>query len=153
MIIINMYSDGSSKCNPGESGIGIFMYFVSENKLTIKFMEGYRIISTNNRMEMLSIIYALKKVLFSSKINIYTDSGYLYNHIIKRLHLWDCNNWHDFLYLRIMNIDLWKILFSLLKVHLVSLRLVKSHNSDYGNEKADFLANIAIEKKKKFWYS
>ena len=79
--MVQIYTDGSAKGNPGNGGYGIVMRF---NGIVKEFSQGYRM-TTNNRMELLAIIVALEKMKTSEyPIHIYSDSKYVIDSITKK---------------------------------------------------------------------
>ena len=118
----SIYTDGSSLGNPGPSG---WSFCVLENNEEF-FLSGGEEHSTNNRMELYSIIQALKYVK-GTEYNIYSDSNLTINCAKK---LWR----------RKANIDLWEIYDEVSKNKKINYIWVKSHNGNKYNEIVDKLA-------------
>jgi len=138
-----IYTDGACKGNPGEGGWGAILEFTDEtNKIY-----GYQENTTNNRMEIVAAIEAIKLVKEESDIIIYTDSKYLMNGINTWIHSWKKNNWKTSGNKNVKNVDLWKTIDELNSKHSIKWNWVKGHSGNPGNEMADDLANFAISSK------
>ncbi len=138
-----IYTDGACKGNPGEGGWGAILEFTNEtNKIY-----GYQESTTNNRMEIVAAIEAIKLVKEESDIIIYTDSKYLMNGINTWIHSWKKNNWKTSGNKNVKNVDLWKAIDELNSKHSIKWNWVKGHSGNPGNEMADDLANLAISSK------
>ena len=138
-----IYTDGACKGNPGEGGWGAILEFTDEtNKIY-----GYQENTTNNRMEIVAAIEAIKLVKEESDIIIYTDSKYLMNGINTWIHSWKKNNWKTSGNKNVKNVDLWKAIDELNSKHSIKWNWVKGHSGNPGNEMADDLANFAISSK------
>ena len=106
---ILIYTDGSSRGNPGPGGYGIIMQKFT-NKRSKEFYRGFRK-TTNNRMELLAVIEAIKKLTIKNlKVHIYTDSKYVVDAVEKK---W-VFNWETKGFKGKKNSDLWK---SFLKIY------------------------------------
>ena len=141
--MIYIYTDGACKGNPGEGGWGAILEFTDEtNKIY-----GYQENTTNNRMEIVAAIEAIKLVKEESDIIIYTDSKYLMNGINTWIHSWKKNNWKTSGNKNVKNVDLWKAIDELNSKHSIKWNWVKGHSGNPGNEMADDLANFAISSK------
>ena len=140
---IVIYTDGACKGNPGEGGWGA----VIENKKSVNKLYGYEENTTNNRMEIVAAIKALKTFSEKSDIIIYTDSKYLMNGINDWINNWKKNNWKTSNKKDVKNVDLWKIIDELNLKHNIEWNWVKGHSGNPGNEMADGLANLAISRK------
>ena len=131
-----IYTDGACKGNPGLGGYGAILLY-NEHKKEIK---GTIPDTTNNKMELTAVIEALKQIKFECSIDIYTDSQYVQKGMTEWISGWKRKNWS-----KVKNIELWQELDSLASSHKVTWNWVKAHNGDPLNERADELANIAIE--------
>ena len=136
--MINIYTDGSSRGNPGPGGYGIVMLYKGQRK---ELSQGYRL--TTNRMELMAVIKALE-ALKNDKIDItiYSDSKYVVESIEKGW-IW---NWEKKNFKKKLNSDLWKIFIPLHKKFKIKFKWVKGHSGDVENERCDELANKAQEK-------
>ena len=138
---IHVYTDGSSRGNPGPGGYGIVMEQKGSNYFK-EFSEGFRK-TTNNRMELLAVVEALKKIKKDNqKIIVYTDSKYVVNSVEKKwVFAWQKNNFK-----KKKNIDLWLEFLKEYKKHSVKLKWIKGHNDHPQNERCDSLAVEASKK-------
>lgn len=139
---INIYTDGACKGNPGKGGYGIILEVPNTN-IRKEFSEGFRK-TTNNRMELLAVIEALKKLkregLF---ITIYSDSRYVVDAVEKRwLFNWEQKQFRDK-----KNPDLWSLFLHYYRKHHISFIWLKGHNQHPMNERCDFLACQASQGK------
>ena len=108
-------------------------------------MSGSEKTTTNNRMELVAPIMALRKIKKSSEITIYTDSIYLKNGITTWIKNWEKNGWKSANKKPIKNKDLWTTLNKLSKDKIISWKWVKGHAGNKYNEMADILATTAIK--------
>ena len=137
-----IYTDGSSRGNPGPGGYGIIMEdcksgFVKE------YSKGFRY-TTNNRMELLAVIDALKMLKKNKlKILIYTDSKYVVDSVEKKwVFKWKTTNFKNK-----KNVDLWLDFLKLFDKNTIKFNWVKGHNNHPQNEKCDKLAFDASKSK------
>lgn len=140
---VNIYTDGASKGNPGKGGYGIIMELESSNYRK-EFSKGYRL-TTNNRMELLAVVEALKKLKKpQTQVTIYTDSRYVVDSVEKKwVFGWEKKNFKDK-----KNADLWREFLVEFRKHSVSFIWIKGHNAHPQNERCDFLATQACEQTK-----
>jgi len=132
---IIIYTDGSSRGNPGPGGYGIVMQ-EAETTYKKEFSKGFKK-TTNNRMELLAVIVALEKLKkHNQKVHIYTDSKYVSDSVEKK---W-VFNWESKGFKNKKNPDLWIRFLSVYKKHKVSFFWVKGHNNNLLNERCDYLA-------------
>ena len=136
-----IYTDGACSGNPGPGGWGAIILSEEKNETNISGKERS---TTNNRMELMAPIMALKKIKKSSKIIIYTDSIYLKNGITTWIKNWEKNGWKSANKKPVKNKDLWLTLNELSKKHIINWKWVKAHAGNKYNEIADKLATEAI---------
>ena len=137
-----IYTDGSSRGNPGPGGYGIIMEdcksgFVKE------YSKGFRH-TTNNRMELLAVIDALKMLKKNKlKVLIYTDSKYVVDSVEKKwVFKWKTTNFKNK-----KNVDLWLDFLKLIDKNTIKFNWIKGHNNHPQNEKCDKLAFDASKSK------
>lgn len=125
---IELYSDGASEpTNPGPAGFGVILRCPKQNYQK-EFSKGF-VISTNNRMELLGVIFGLEQLKFASDVSVFTDSKYVVNAVnLGWLKKWSEHNWKRDKTHKIANEDLWKRLFALMEKHRVSFEWVKGHD-------------------------
>lgn len=137
---IIIYTDGAAKGNPGRGGYGIVLISGQHRK---EISQGYRL-TTNNRMELLSVIVALEALKFSgSSVTVYSDSKYVVDAVEKK---W-VFGWEKTNFKKKMNSDLWKRFLEVFRKHKVKFIWVKGHADNRENNRCNFLAVSASEKK------
>jgi ribonuclease HI len=136
MAIISIYTDGAAKGNPGRGGYGIVMKSGSHRK---ELAQGFRL-TTNNRMELLSVIVALESIKGEGQIvTIYSDSKYVVDAIEKG---W-LYQWHKKGFSGKKNKDLWLRFLKIHRRHNVKFVWVKGHSDNVENNRCDELAVAA----------
>jgi ribonuclease HI len=136
--MVVMYTDGSSRGNPGPGGYGTVLLYKGHRK---ELSEGFRL-TTNNRMELLSVIRGLEALKNPGvEITVYSDSKYVVDPVEKGwLWGWQKKNFKDK-----QNEDLWRKFIPLYKKHKVKLMWVKGHAGNIENERCDTLAVQSAE--------
>ena len=137
-----IYTDGACSGNPGPGGWGAVIFDNDNNQTNISGKEKN---TTNNRMEILAAIMALKKIKSNSQITIYTDSLYVKNGITEWMFNWKKNDWKTASKKPVKNKDLWIKLDKLCEKNKVSWKWVKGHATNKYNNLADQLATSAIK--------
>jgi ribonuclease HI len=137
--MIKIYTDGSCLGNPGFGGWAAIIFF-NDKKIKIK---GKKKNTTNNQMELMAPIKALKKIPVGEKVQIYTDSKYVKMGITEWIESWKKNNWKTSSKKKVKNKDLWKELDYLSRKHQIKWLWVKGHSGDITNEEVDQLARKA----------
>lgn len=132
-----IYTDGSYKSSKKQGGYGIVVY--DKNMNLIKYSFKGVINTTNNRMELMGFISALKQIPFNSKVKIISDSEYVINPITKN---W-LEKWIKEDFKNKKNEDLWKEVIKLLPYYDLTLEWTKGHENDVRNNFADMLAQHA----------
>ena len=140
-IIINIWTDGACSGNPGPGGWGALIKYNNSTKE----ISGSEKNTTNNRMEMIAVIKALKYIDTKSQINLYTDSKYVKEGITNWIIGWKKNNWKNSQKKDVKNKDLWVELDSLSLKHNINWNWVKGHSGNIENDIADKLATEAIK--------
>lgn len=142
MKTIDIYTDGACKGNPGPGGWGALLISSPHEKKIF----GGELETTNNRMELLAAIKALEALKNKSRVNLHTDSQYLRKGILEWIKNWKRNGWLTSAKKPVKNADLWQRLDSLTGLHDIHWHWVKGHSGNEGNEIADELANLGVEK-------
>jgi ribonuclease HI len=145
--MIEIFTDGACKGNPGPGGWG-FVFYRSTDVLIEK--SGFKSNTTNNQMELKAVIEALKEFSHSfgnEKMILYTDSSYVKNGILSWLPQWKNNQWKTSFKKPVKNQELWRELDTLIHFPNYEFRWIKAHAGIIGNEHADRLANSFLHKK------
>ena len=137
--MIKIYTDGSCLSNPGNGGWAAIININGE----IKKISGNEKNTTNNRMELMAPINALKNINSKDSIEIFTDSQYVKNGITEWINTWVLNNWKTSKKENVKNKDLWLELHKLNQSLNVKWNWVKAHAGDPLNEEVDMLAKKA----------
>ena len=139
--ILKIYTDGACRGNPGIGGWGAILKY--ENQ--IKEIKGFSKETTNNIMELTAVIESLKQLNRSCDIIITTDSNYVKNGITEWIHNWKKNGWKTANKKPVKNKNLWVNLDQLVQIHTIDWKWIKGHSGHPENERADTLANLAID--------
>lgn len=139
---VNLYSDGGAEPNPGKGGFGVIMSYKGIKR---EFSQGYEL-TTNNRMELMGVIFGLERLKTKSVVNVYTDSRYVIDGIEKGwAERWKSKNWYRTRSEKAINYDLWDKLLTLISLHQkVTFNWVKGHAGHLENERCDELALTAL---------
>ncbi|MCZ8015795.1 MAG: ribonuclease HI [Limnobacter sp.] len=142
MASVIMYADGACKGNPGPGGWGVYL----QSGEHAKELCGGELNTTNNRMELTAVIEGLNALKKRCSIDVYTDSQYVRKGVLEWMPKWKLNGWKTSDKKPVKNSDLWQTLDEASVRHLVRWHWVKGHSGNPGNEKADALANLGVEK-------
>ena len=134
--MIKIYTDGSCLNNPGDGGWAVII----NDDGKISKITGNEKNTTNNKMELMAPINALKKINKNKYIEIYTDSKYVKLGITEWIHKWIKNNWKTSKKEDVKNKDLWLELYKLTKSIKIKWIWIKAHSGDPLNEEVDLLA-------------
>lgn len=141
-----IYTDGSCLGNPGAGGYAAIIIDESGNREEIVGGEPE---TTNNRMELMAAIVALKKVTPDDYIELFTDSSYLKNAFTQGwLFNWKRNGWRTANKKPVLNVDLWRKLDALILNRSIKFNWVKGHAGNTFNERCDKLARAEAERQK-----
>ena len=138
--MIKIYTDGACKGNPGVGGWGAI---IMKDEKNIELFGGENE-TTNNRMELMAVIMALKEISSNLELTIYTDSTYVQKGISEWIKNWKVNNWRSSSKKPVKNKDLWIELDEAVGSRKINWEWVKGHAGNEGNEKADELANQGV---------
>ena len=140
-MIVNLYTDGACKGNPGPGGWGVV---IIKNGKSVDEIYGGEINTTNNRMELLAVIHGLNQIEKADMVRVNTDSMYVKNGITSWINKWVENGWKTAAKKDVANKDLWLKLQSIVETRKITWNWVRGHSGDTGNERADFLANKGV---------
>jgi len=140
---VTIYTDGSSRGNPGPGGFGTVLIFGEFEK---QLSQGYAC-TTNNRMEIMAALAGLKALKEPCSVTIYSDSQYLVNAMTKGwMEGWKMNGWAKKKKSEVLkNIDLWKEMDAAIQDHQIDWQWVKGHAGNKYNEICDELATVAAD--------
>ena len=138
--IVEAFTDGACSGNPGPGGWGVVLRWGELERE----MNGGEAQTTNNRMELMAAIEALRAMKRPTTIRIWTDSTYVRDGITKWIHGWKRNGWKTAAKAPVKNADLWQQLDDLARVHKVDWQWVRGHDGHPENERADALARGGI---------
>ncbi|WP_350333336.1 ribonuclease HI [Coralliovum pocilloporae] len=131
-----IYTDGACSGNPGPGGWGALLLWGEHEKT----LSGGEAETTNNRMELMAAIEALKALKKRCPVDLYTDSQYVKGGITGWIHNWKRNGWKTAAKKPVKNADLWQLLDEQIARHDLTWHWVKGHAGIEGNERADELA-------------
>ena len=137
-----IYTDGACSGNPGPGGWGAVIFDERKKQINIS---GKIKDTTNNRMELMAPIMALKKIKSMSEVVVFTDSTYVKNGITEWIKKWKKNDWNNSNKKPVKNKDLWIKLNDLCESNKVIWKWVKGHSGNKYNDLADELATLAIK--------
>ena len=138
--IVEIYTDGACKGNPGVGGWGVLLTHDGRTRE----LHGGDPYTTNNRMELTAVIRALEALKRSTRVRLHTDSQYVQLGISKWIHDWKKRGWRTAEKKPVKNIDLWRRLDELAGEHEIEWIWVRGHEGNVGNERADELANRGV---------
>ena len=143
---VKIYTDGACSGNPGDGGwCAILIY-----KKIEKVLSGFEAETTNNRMEMLSVIKGLSALKEPCQVELFSDSEYVVDSInLKRVFSWKENCWKTASKSQVKNVDLWEEILKLINVHKVKFVKVKGHSDNKYNNRCDKIAVEEYKKRKK----
>ena len=139
--VVEMYTDGACKGNPGLGGWGALLRF----KGIEKELYGGEPNTTNNRMELTAVIKGLEALTRPCDVRVVTDSQYVKRGITQWINRWRRNGWRTAGKEPVKNRDLWERLDALMGRHQVEWKWVKGHAGHAENERADRLANKGVK--------
>ena len=134
---LKIYTDGACSGNPGKGG---WAAIILDENLNQSNISGNEKNTTNNRMELMAPIMALKKIKKKSNITFFTDSKYVKDGITVWIKKWKLNNWKNSSKRHVKNKDLWIKLDNACKRHKIVWKWVKAHGGNKYNNLVDELA-------------
>ncbi len=140
---VEIYTDGACSGNPGAGGWAAILLYKTHEKA----VSGGTPHTTNNRMELMAIIEALKLVKESCEITVYSDSAYVCNAFLKHwIDNWQANGWKTTSKKDVENKDLWRQLLEQMQPHKLLYKKVAGHADNEYNNRCDKLAREAARK-------
>ena len=143
MNAVEIYTDGACKGNPGPGGWGVLL----KSGSTEKELFGGEAQTTNNRMEMMAVIEALRALKKPCEVSLHVDSQYVLKGMTEWLPGWKAKGWRTAAKQPVKNVELWQALDDLVngRGHRIAWHWVRGHDGNPGNERADALANRGVE--------
>lgn len=138
---VEIFTDGACSGNPGPGGWGAILRFRGQEKE----LKGGEADTTNNRMELLAAISALKALNRACAVDLYSDSNYLRDGITKWIFGWKKKGWRTADGKPVKNVELWQQLEAEKGRHDVTFHWVRGHAGHAENERADELARAGME--------
>lgn len=140
---VTIYTDGACSGNPGPGGWGAILEYNGVEKE----LSGGERDTTNNRMELSGVIFALRALKEPCTVELYTDSKYVFDAVDKRwVYGWRARGWRKADKKPALNVDLWEQLLPLLEKHTVHWNWVKGHAENEKNNRCDKLAVAESQK-------
>lgn len=139
--LVEAFTDGACRGNPGPGGWGVLLRFDGRERE----LSGSERETTNNRMELTAAIEALRALTRPCRVRITTDSQYVRQGVTEWVKRWQANGWKTAQRQPVKNQDLWRELVTLAARHRVDWHWVRGHSGHAENERADALANSAID--------
>jgi len=137
---VEIFTDGACSGNPGPGGWGAILRYRGVEKE----LKGGEILTTNNRMEMMAVLVALRSLSRPCAIDLYTDSQYVMKGATEWLRGWKARGWQTADKKPVKNEDLWRALDETASRHRITWHWVKGHAGHAENERADQLARDGI---------
>lgn len=138
---VEIYTDGACRGNPGPGGWGVLLRYNGHER-TLKGAERE---TTNNRMELMAAIQGLESLTRPCQVRLTTDSQYVQKGITEWIAGWKRRGWKNAAKQPVKNADLWQRLEAATHAHEVHWHWVRGHSGHPENERADELANQAID--------
>ncbi len=138
---VRIFTDGACRGNPGPGGWGAVLIYSDKQKE----LYGSERETTNNRMELMAAIQALEALKGARSVTLTTDSEYVKKGITEWLENWKRRGWKTAAKKPVKNTDLWKRLEAVTHNHDIRWHWVRGHSGHPENERADQLANRAID--------
>lgn len=139
--IVEIFTDGACRGNPGPGGWGALLRYKGKEKT----LHGGEAATTNNRMELMAAIQALETLKRPCRIHLTTDSQYVMKGITEWMANWKKRGWKTASRQPVKNVDLWQRLDKALAPHEVKWFWIRGHTGHPENELADQLANQGID--------
>lgn len=136
-----MFTDGACRGNPGPGGWGVVLRYGRHEKE----LRGSEALTTNNRMELMAAIAGLETLTRPCRVRLVTDSQYLMKGVTEWMPVWKRKGWKTAARKPVKNAELWRRLDTALQPHHVTWEWVRGHTGHADNERADALANRAID--------
>jgi len=134
--MITIFTDGSARGNPGPGGWGVII----AKEFDVREIGGFDPYTTNNKMELMAAIEALKSLEFGVKVTLYSDSEYVVKGMTEWIADWQKRGWKTAAKKPVENQDLWRDLLSASQGKNIEWRYVAGHSGNEANERCDEIA-------------
>lgn len=141
---VELYTDGACSGNPGPGGWAYILRHTASG--TEKVASGGEPSTTNNRMELLSVINGLSALDRPCRVELYSDSQYVIKGLREWMDDWKRKGWKRGRNDPVKNVELWQQLDALRQTHKIEPHWIRGHNEHPENERCDRLAVAAIER-------
>jgi len=141
---VEIFTDGACRGNPGPGGWAALIRMGARERE----LSGGEPLTTNNRMELIAAIEALKVLKRPCRVQLTTDSNYVRDGITKWIHGWRRNGWRTADRKPVKNADLWQALLDAAEPHRIEWHWVKGHSGHAENDRVDELACAAADAQK-----
>ncbi|MCR5487070.1 MAG: ribonuclease HI [Lachnospiraceae bacterium] len=145
---VTIYSDGSSRGNPGPGGYGTILQY-RDGAGTLherEYSEGFPD-TTNNRMEIMGVLRGFKELRKPCRVHVVSDSQYVVNAFSKGwLENWQAHGWRGSDKKTVKNVDLWQELLAVMEPHEADFSWIRGHDGHAENERCDRLATAAADR-------
>ena len=141
MKIVELFTDGACRGNPGPGGWGVLLRYQEKERE----LWGGEPETTNNRMELQAAIEGLRALSEPCRVNLTTDSQYVRKGITEWISAWKRRGWRTAAKKPVKNVELWQLLDAEASRHQVEWHWVKGHSGHRENDIADTLANRGID--------
>ncbi len=139
---VEIFTDGACSGNPGPGGWGAILRYNGREKE----LSGGEAVTTNNRMELSAVIFALEALKEPCEVKLYSDSQYVCNALsLGWAKKWQSQGWMRNKKEPALNPELWERLLSLCDIHKVEVNWVRGHAGHPENERCDRLAVAAAK--------
>jgi ribonuclease HI len=138
---VEIFADGACSGNPGVGGYGSILRYGKD----VREISGCAPHTTNNRMELMAVIEAMRKLRRPCKIRVVTDSNYVIKGMTEWMPGWIKRNWMNSKKKPVLNRDLWEMLLELAEPHEIEWAWIRGHSGHKENERCDELARKAIK--------
>jgi ribonuclease HI len=139
--VVEIFTDGACSGNPGPGGYGAILKY---GEVT-KEISGCHKNTTNNRMELMAVIEALRQLKRPSRVRVFSDSNYIIKGMTEWLPGWVRRKWVNSKKQPVLNRDLWENLMRISRPHEIEWVWIKGHGGHKENERCDELARTAIQ--------
>jgi len=140
---VELYTDGACSGNPGPGGWAYIIKHPASGRLQER--SGGETATTNNRMELISVIEGLESLNDPTEVDLYSDSQYVCNGLSTWLEKWKAKGWRRGRNIPVKNVELWQKLDTLKSIHEISCHWIRGHTDHPENDRCDELAVAAIE--------